>query len=91
VRVTVQARKAPVWLKVWVDGQLQPGYAVGKILPKGASVSFTGQRTVTVRTGNSGVTSFSVNGVGKGILGLTGRVESWLFQSGREPLKTAAQ
>jgi hypothetical protein len=91
VTVSVMAKKAPSWIKVWVDGQLLPGYAVGKILPKGTSVSFTGKRTVTIRTGNAGATSFIVNGVNKGILGLAGRVESWQFQSGREPLKTSGQ
>lgn len=87
----IEAKKGPAWIKVWIDGRVAAGYTVGKILTKGDSVSITADRSVTVRTGNSGATSFSVNGVSKGILGLPGRVETWLFQLDRQPIRTASQ
>jgi hypothetical protein len=89
--VLIEAKKGPAWIKVWSDGRLVDGYIVGKILQKGDSATFTADRTITVRTGNAGATTFSVNGVNKGILGAPGHVETYLFQVGHEPIKTASQ
>ena len=91
VTVLVEARRGAAWLKVWVDGRVAEGYTVGVILKKGTSATFTAARNIVVRTGNAGGTAFTVNGVDKGILGRPGGVETWLFQVGREPLRTAGQ
>jgi cytoskeletal protein RodZ len=89
--VVVEAKKGQAWIKVWSDGRLVDGYIAGKILQKGTSATFTADRTITVRTGNAGATLFSVNGVSKGILGPPGHVETYLFQVGHEPIRTASQ
>jgi hypothetical protein len=91
VSVVVEARRGHAWVKVWVDGKVAQGYAVGKVLRKGTSETFIGRRNVTVRTGNAGGIAFVVDGVDKGIVGRPGAVESWLFQPGRDPVRTAAQ
>jgi hypothetical protein len=87
VVVTIEGGRA--WLKVWVDGKLDPAYgAGGKVLGDGKSVSFAAQTSVEVRTGNSGVTSFSLNGDDLGILGKKGQPETWLFAPPAPPQQT---
>jgi cytoskeletal protein RodZ len=89
VNVVVSIEGGRAWLKVWVDGKLDPSFgAAGKVLGDGKSASFSGQRSVEVRTGNSGVTSFSLNGDDLGILGKKGQPETWLFAPPAPPEQT---
>ena len=63
--VTIQGGSA--WLKVWVDGVLDPRFTqAGKTLRSGNTMVFTGETSVEVRTGSSGVTHFTLNGVAPG-------------------------
>ena len=69
--VTIEGGDA--WLKVWVDGALDPSIPQsGKVLPSGRTITFTGATSVEVRTGSSGFTHFTLNGVSLGALGQAG-------------------
>ena len=85
--VTVDGGRA--WLKVWVDGKLDPKTgAAGKVLGDGKTLTFTGKESIEVRTGSSGVTKFTLNGVPLGALGKSGTPETWLFAPPDKPVMT---
>jgi len=86
--VAVEAQRGNAYIQVWVDGRPLAGWNPGRVLRRGDSQTFTANRTVLVRTGNSGATSFTVNGELLGPLGDTGDVENWLFEKGRSPRRT---
>ena len=61
VNLVVTAKGGRAWVKVWVDGKLDPGVgAAGQVLANGKSLKFTGKNSVEVRTGSSGVTRFTL-------------------------------
>ena len=58
VNLVVTARNGRAWIKVWVDGKIDPATgAAGKVLAQGKSLTFTGRDRIEVRTGSSGVTA----------------------------------
>ena len=80
---------ARAWVKVWVDGKIDPGLgAAGQVLSNGKTLTFTGRDSIEVRTGSSGVTSFTLNGTSLGTLGKSGVPETWLFAPPNAPEKT---
>lgn len=87
VNLVVTIRGGPAWIKVWVDGQLE-GPQSGRVIAAGRTLTFTGKTSVEVRTGSSGSTLFTLNGVSLGALGRSGVPETWLFAPPAEPLKT---
>ena len=69
--VTVKGGRA--WIKVWVDGKIDPGIgAAGQVISNGKTLTFTGRASIEVRTGSSGVTYFTLNGTSLGALGKSG-------------------
>jgi cytoskeletal protein RodZ len=77
------------WIKVWVDGKLDPTLgAAGQVVSNGKTLTFTARRSVEVRTGSSGVTLFTLNGTSLGALGKSGVPETWLFEPPAPPEKT---
>jgi cytoskeletal protein RodZ len=90
--VVISVRGGRAWLKIWVDDVVSPltGTA-GRILGDGASLTVTGKASVEVRTGSSGVTFFTVNGVPLGTLGRPGVPETWRFTPGAPPQLTNRQ
>jgi hypothetical protein len=85
--VTIDGGRA--WLKVWVDGKLDPELgAAGSVIANGRTLTFTGQESVEVRSGSSGVTHFTLNGTPLGALGRPGIPETWLFAPPDPPVKT---
>ncbi len=85
--VTIDGGRA--WLKVWVDDKIAPSVGVGgKVLGDGKTLTFTGKESVEVRTGSSGVTTFTLNGTSLGALGRSGIPETWLFAPPAEPQLT---
>ena len=85
--VTVDGGRA--WLKVWVDGKLDPELgAAGSVISDGRTLTFTGQESVEVRSGSSGVTHFTLNGTPLGALGRNGIPETWLFAPPDPPVLT---
>jgi cytoskeletal protein RodZ len=86
--VTIDGGRA--WLKVWVDGKLDETIgAAGRVLRDGQTVTFTATESVEVRTGNSGVTTFTLNGQALGALGRRGIPETWLFAPPAPPTQTS--
>jgi cytoskeletal protein RodZ len=86
VVVTIHGR---AWLKVWIDGVLEPSVgAAGKVYNDGKVLTFTGDQSVEVRTGASAATFFTVNGVSLGKLGMSPTPETWLFTTNAPPKQT---
>ena len=89
VNLVVAINGSNAWMKVWIDGTLAPGTnQSGKTYHDGDTVVFTGKSSVEVRTGSSGSTYFTLNGVSLGALGKTGVPETWLFAPPDKPVKT---
>ncbi len=88
VNLVVAINGGPAWIKVWVDGKVLPAYLSGLVYQSGKTLTFSGQRTVEVRTGSSGVTFFTLNSVSLGTLGKNGIPETWLFSPPSPPTKT---
>jgi cytoskeletal protein RodZ len=89
VTLVVTAKGGRAWIKVWVDGKIDPGVgAAGQVISSGKTLTFTGRDSIEVRTGSSGVTYFTLNGTSLGTLGKSGVPETWLFAPPHPPEKT---
>jgi cytoskeletal protein RodZ len=89
VNLVVTVKGSRAWLKVWVDGVLDPTLgAAGTVIATGRTLTFTGQESVEVRSGSSGNTHFTLNGTPLGALGRPGIPETWLFAPPEPPVKT---
>jgi hypothetical protein len=87
--VTVKGR---AWLKVWVDGQVDPTTgAAGKVFGDGKILTFAGAKSVEVRTGSSASTYFTMNGTNLGRLGVSANPATWLFGPTGPPKQTTHQ
>ena len=92
VNLVVSIKGGSAWVKVWVDGQLDPTTGrAGKTLHDGQVLTFNGDTSIEVRTGSSGTTFFSLNGQSLGALGRRGTPETWLFKTGAAPAQTQRQ
>jgi cytoskeletal protein RodZ len=92
VNLVVAVRGGNAWIKVWVDGKLDPSLGgAGKTVHGGNTLTFTAQQSIEVRTGSSGATMFTLNGQSLGALGKRGVPETWLFQPPDAPKKTQHQ
>jgi hypothetical protein len=92
VNLTVTIKGGAAWLKVWIDGKLDPAIgATGRTYRDGRTLTFSGETSVEVRTGSSGVTQFALNGTSLGALGPKGVPETWLFQPPADPVKSNRQ
>ena len=87
VNLVVSIRGGPAWIKVWVDGKLV-GPQSGTVYQSGRTITFSGTTSIEIRTGSSGNTRFTLNGVSLGSLGKAGTAETWLFAPPAEPVKT---
>jgi cytoskeletal protein RodZ len=89
VNLVVEIKGGPAWIKVWIDGDLEPSIgAAGRTFNSGRTLTFRGEETVEVRTGSSGSTYFTVNGTSLGRLGKAGVPETWLFAPPAPPRET---
>ena len=89
VNLVVNVVGGDAWLKVWVDGVLDPSISSsGKVFSNGRTLTFTGTTSIEIRTGSSGYTQFTLNGVSLGALGKPGIPETWLFQPPAAPQQT---
>jgi cytoskeletal protein RodZ len=92
VNLVVQIKGGRAWIKVWVDGKLDPRIgAAGKTYKSGKALTFTAKKSIEVRTGSSGATFFTLNGESLGALGKRGIPETWLFEPPDPPKKTQHQ
>jgi transcriptional regulator with XRE-family HTH domain len=89
VNVVVEVKGGRAWLKVWVDGVVSQATGSGGLLVNdGQTLTFSGTTSVEVRTGNAGVTFYTLNGTSLGALGKGGSPETWLFQPPAPPKRT---
>ena len=90
VNLVVTIKGGPAWIKVWIDGKL---FSVpsGNVYQSGKTLTFSGANSIEVRTGSSGSTRFTLNGVSLGALGKSGVAETWLFAPPAAPVKTLRQ
>jgi cytoskeletal protein RodZ len=90
VNLVVKIKGGRAWLKVWVDGKIDPKVgAAGQVVRSGKTLTFKAKKSIEVRTGSSGVTHFTLNGTSLGALGKSGVPETWLFEPPAEPVKTS--
>jgi len=87
VNLVVNIKGGAAWIKVWVDGQLV-GPQSGRVYGSGKTLTFSGDKSIEIRTGSSGSTFFTLNGVSLGSLGRSGVPETWLFAPPADPVKT---
>ena len=63
VTVTVTGGTAATWVRVWVDGQLDPSVSVsGKTVAPGTRLLFTGTKRIEIRSGDPKALLFTLNG-----------------------------
>lgn len=90
VNLVVNIKGGAAWIKVWIDGKLQGGGG-GTVYSSGKTLTYSGVTSIEVRTGSSGSTRFTLNGVSLGALGRSGVAETWLFAPPAAPVKTQRQ
>ena len=88
VNLVVSVKGGNAWMKIWVDGELDPRVGAGKLFKDGKTMTFRGNDSVEVFTGSSGVTYFTLNGTAIGKLGRSGTPETWLFAPPAQPEQT---
>lgn len=89
VNLVVSIKSARAWLKVWVDGKVSKVTGTsGTIYAPGKVLTFKGQESIEVRTGNSAATYFTLNGTDLGRLSTKGNPETWLFAPPSDPVRT---
>lgn len=88
VNLGVTVRGGPAWMKVWVDGQLDPRIGAGRLFQDGRTITFSGTQSIEVFTGSAGVTYFTLNGTSLGALGASGSPQTWLFAPPGPPTQT---
>ena len=63
VTVSVTGGATATWIRVWVDGQLDPTISVsGKTMAPGARLIFTGAKRIDIRSGDPSALLFTLNG-----------------------------
>ena len=89
VNLVVDVSGGRAWLKVWVDGAVSKTTGSGGLVVNdGQTLTFNGTTSIEVRTGNAGVTSYTLNGTSLGQLGTGGSPETWLFKPPDPPKQT---
>jgi len=74
---------------VWVYGVVSKTTGSGGLVVNdGQTLTFNGTTSIEVRTGNAGVTSYTLNGTSLGLLGTGGSPETWLFKPPDPPKQT---
>jgi cytoskeletal protein RodZ len=87
--VVVVLKGAKAWLKVWVDGKIDVRTgAGGKTFADGKTLTFTGKKSVEIRTGNASVTNVTVNGADLGPLDSSPDPGTWLIKPPDAPKRT---
>ena len=87
--VVVKLTGGDAVLKAWVDGAVDPRTgSAGKTFADGKTVTFTGSRTVELRTTDPSVTYVTVNGVSLGRLSKGTDAGTWLFAPPKAPERT---
>jgi hypothetical protein len=89
VNLVLEVKGGRAWVKVWVDGKVSKATgSAGKVFGPGKVLTFTGRRTIEVRTGKSSATYFTLNGKDIGRMSKVGNPETWLFRPTGDPSRT---
>ena len=92
VSVVVALKGGKATLKAWVDGLPDPRTgAAGKTFADGKAVTFTGAKSVELRTSDASVTYVTVNGSDLGRLSKNSGPGTWLFAPPKAPQRTDRQ
>jgi cytoskeleton protein RodZ len=92
VSVVVVLKGGAATLKAWIDGKLDPRTgAAGKKYADGKAITFTGTKTVELRTSDASVTYVTVNGTDLGRLSKNAGPGTWLFAPPKPPARTERQ
>jgi len=63
VMVSVTGGASSTWIRVWIDGQLDPTIGVsGKTIAPGTRLIFTGEKRIEIRSGDPSVLLIALNG-----------------------------
>jgi cytoskeletal protein RodZ len=90
VNLVVSVKGSRAWIKVWVDGKVSKiTGSAGTVYQPGKVLTFTGNKTIEVRTGKSSATYFTLNGQSLGRMSNKGNPETWLFAPPDPPVKTS--
>ena len=82
VTVSVTGGATATWIRVWVDGQLDPTISVsGKTMAPGARLIFTGAKRIDIRSGDPSALLFTLNGRTIGGVGSGTGAETYAFLS----------
>jgi hypothetical protein len=82
VTVSVTGGSLSTWIRVWIDGQLDPTIGVsGKTIAPGAQLVFTGEKRIDIRSGNYSALLILLNGRTISELGSGTGAETYAFLS----------
>jgi len=82
VTVSVTGGTLSTWIRVWIDGQLDPSIGVsGKTIAPGARLIFTGDKRIEIRSGDHSALLIALNGRTISELGSGTGAETYAFLS----------
>lgn len=82
ITVSVTGGSSSTWIRVWIDGQLDPTIGVsGKTLTPGTRLTFTGERRIEIRSGDPSLLLFALNGRTISSIGSGTGAETYAFLS----------
>lgn len=82
VTVSVTGGSLSTWIRVWIDGQLDPSIGVsGKTIAPGARLIFTGDKRIEIRSGDHSALLIALNGRTISELGSGTGAETYAFLS----------
>jgi hypothetical protein len=82
VTVSVTGGSLPTWIRVWIDGQVDPTIGVsGKTIAPGARLIFAGEKRIEIRSGDHSALLIALNGRTISELGSGTGAETYAFLS----------
>jgi transcriptional regulator with XRE-family HTH domain len=82
ITVSVTGGSLPTWIRVWIDGQVDPTIGVsGKTIAPGTRLIFTGEKRIEIRSGDHSALLIALNGRTISELGSGTGAETYAFLS----------
>lgn len=82
VTVSITGGSLPTWIRVWIDGQIDPTVGVsGKTIAPGTRLIFTGEKRIEIRSGDHSALLIALNGRTISELGSGTGAETYAFLS----------
>jgi cytoskeletal protein RodZ len=89
VTLVIRIQGGTSWITAKVDGKYDPQSGpTGILVREGKPLTLTAQQSISVRTGLSGLTYFTLNGQDLGRLSTKNVTETWVFAPPAPPVKT---